>query len=106
MNYPDCDLDCDPEYVPIYTRHSLFNTTKQITLLFIVQSLLYCNPPNILIKIIQIKCLHRTKFLDPNSNLDLDLDNFAWYKRDVNDYPTHEDVNSHMASVHVYLLIS
>ena len=36
-----------PEDVPIYTGYSLFHTTKRITLLFIVQSLLNCNPPNI-----------------------------------------------------------
>ena len=35
----DCDLDRDPEDVPVYTEHSLINTTKRITLLFIVQSL-------------------------------------------------------------------
>ena len=45
-------LDHDPEDVPIYTGHSLFNTTKHITLLFIVHSLLLCNPPNIWIKMI------------------------------------------------------
>ena len=65
----DFDLDCDPEDVPVYTGHSLFNTTKHITLLFIVQSLLHYNLPNIWIKItyitIQIECLHGTKFLDP-----------------------------------------
>ena len=42
-----CDLDCDPEDVHIYTGHPLFNVTECITLLFIVQSLLHCNPPNI-----------------------------------------------------------
>ena len=35
----DTDLGHNPEDVPIYTGHSLFNTTKCITLLFIVQSL-------------------------------------------------------------------
>ena len=34
-------MDCNSEFVPIYMRHSLFNTTKCITLLFIVQSLLH-----------------------------------------------------------------
>ena len=68
----DCDLDRDPEDVPVYTGHSLIHTTKRITLFFIVQSLLHPNPPNIWIKIIQIKCLHRTKFCDP--------DNFALCK--------------------------
>ena len=48
----DCDLDHDPEDVPAYTGHSLFNTAKCNTLLFIVQSLLHHNPPNIWIKII------------------------------------------------------
>ena len=37
-NYLDCNLDCDPEDVPVYTGHPLFNTTKLIMLLFIV----YC----------------------------------------------------------------
>ena len=46
QKYLDCDLDCNPENVPIYTGHALFNTTKCITLLFIVQSLLHRNPPN------------------------------------------------------------
>ena len=40
-NYLDRDLDwyldCDPDDVPVYTGYSLFNTTKCITLLFIVQ---------------------------------------------------------------------
>ena len=55
-NYLDRDLDSnlerDPEDVPVYMGHSLFNTTKRITLLFIVQSLSHRNPPNIWIKII------------------------------------------------------
>ena len=42
---------------------------------------LHRNPPNICIKIIliaiQIECLHRTKFIDPDRNLDSELDNFA-----------------------------
>ena len=58
----DWDLDRDPKDVHIVTGHSLFNTTKRITLLFIVWSLEHCNPPNILIKFIQIaiqiECLH------------------------------------------------
>ena len=33
------DLDLDPEDVPVYTRHSLFNSTKCITLSLMVQSL-------------------------------------------------------------------
>ena len=48
----DCHLDRDPEVVPVYTGHSLFNTTKRITLLFIVQTLLHRNLDNIGIKVI------------------------------------------------------
>ena len=55
-----------------------------ITLSFIVQSLLHRNPPLIWIQIIritiQIECLHRTKFLDPDRNLDRNPDNFALHK--------------------------
>ena len=43
----DCNLDRDPEVVPVYTGHSLFNTTKCITLLLIVQTLLHRNLDNI-----------------------------------------------------------
>ena len=58
-NYRDCDRDCnrdcnldhDPKDAPFYMGNSLFNTIKQITLLFIVQSLLNHNP-NILIEFI------------------------------------------------------
>ena len=44
-HYLDRDLDPDrnPEDVHIYKGHSLLHTTKGITLLFIVQSLLHCN---------------------------------------------------------------
>ena len=78
-NYPDRTL--------VYRGHLLFNTTKRITLLFIVQSLLHCtcNPLYIWIKIIHIAikilCLHGTKFLDPDCDLDPDLDYFAPCKR-------------------------
>ena len=48
----DCNLDRDPEVVPVYTGHLLFNTTKRITLLFIVQTLLDRNLNNIGIKVI------------------------------------------------------
>ena len=48
----DRNLDCDPEDVPIHTGHSLFNTTKCITLFFMVRSFLHRNPSNIGIKII------------------------------------------------------
>ena len=58
---------------------------KCITLLFIVQSLLHYNPPNIWIEIIQIvnqiKCLPGTKCLYPDCDLDCDLYNFAPCKR-------------------------
>ena len=68
QNYLDRNLDCNPKDVPVYTGHSLFNTTKRITLLFIVQSFLHCYPPNIWIEIsqiaIQIECLQGTKFHD------------------------------------------
>ena len=43
----DCKLDCQPEDVPVYTGHSLFNTTKRVTLFFIVTPLLHRNPPYI-----------------------------------------------------------
>ena len=48
----DCNLDPNPEDVPVYMKHSLFNTTKRITLLFITQSMLHRNPPNIWIILI------------------------------------------------------
>ena len=52
----------------------IFNTTKRIKLLFIVQSLLHRNSLNIWIKInkivIQIKSLHGTKLLNPESDPD------------------------------------
>ena len=61
--------------------YSMFNTTKRITLLFIVPFLFYRNPPNIWIKIIQIaiqmEFLLVTKYLDTDRNLHLDLNNFA-----------------------------
>ena len=83
----DCNLDHDPEDVPVYTGHSLFHTTKRITLLFIVQSLLNHNPLNIWLKIIritiQIDCLHGTKVLDSNRDLDCDLDNLSPCKRGI-----------------------
>ena len=46
-NYMKGNLDCDAKDVPVFTGHSLFNTTKRITLLFIVQHSLHRNPPNI-----------------------------------------------------------
>ena len=92
----DCNPDRDPKDVPDYMGHSLLNTTKCITLLFIVQLLSQCitllfivqssshqNLPNIWIKIIQIviqiECLHGTTFLD----LVHDPDNFAPYKQGI-----------------------
>ena len=55
-NYLDRDLDSnldrDPEVVPVYTGYSVFKTTKRITLLFIVQTLLHRNLDNIGIKVI------------------------------------------------------
>ena len=47
------NLDRDLEDEPVYMGHSLFITTMPITFLFIVQSLLHYNSPNVLIKIIQ-----------------------------------------------------
>ena len=44
-NYLDRDVDCKPGDVPVYTGHSLFNTTKRTPLLFIFQLLLHRNPP-------------------------------------------------------------
>ena len=80
----DCNLDRNPQDVPVYMGNSLFNTTKRITLLFIVQSLLHRSLPNIWITIvIQIKCLHGTKFFDPDCHLDRDLDNFALCKQGI-----------------------
>ena len=48
---PDCNLDADLDHNPEMYSFTRFNTTKHITLLFIVQSLLHRNPPNILIKL-------------------------------------------------------
>ena len=59
---------------------------QQITVLFIVQSLLHRYPPNIWIKIIQIviqiKCLHGT-FYDLDWDLDGDPDNCAQCKQGI-----------------------
>ena len=44
----DCNLDRDPEDIPVYTGHSLFNKTNCNTLLLVVHR----NPPNIWIKIV------------------------------------------------------
>ena len=58
----------------VYSGHSLFNITKSVTIVFIVYAVIVWwfrnrNQPNIWIKFslitIQIDCLHRTKFLDP-----------------------------------------
>ena len=77
----DCNLDHDPEDVPVYMEDSFFHTTKRITLLFIVQSLLHHNPPNIWIKMIQIEYLHGTKYIDLDCDLDCDPGNFAHVNR-------------------------
>ena len=59
QNYLDRNLDCYlGEEAPVYTGRSLFNITKIVTLLFVVQSLLYRNSPNMWIEIIQIEFLH------------------------------------------------
>ena len=83
----DCKLDGDPEGVLVYMGHSLFNTTKHITLLFIVWSFLHHNQHHIWIKIIQIaiqiEYLQGKKFLDPECNLDCDPDNFAPCKQGI-----------------------
>ena len=67
------------EDVPLYTGHSLFNTTKCITL-FIVPSLLHCNPASILIKSsrsLSRSSVSQEKFHD----LDRCVANFALCKR-------------------------
>ena len=43
----DYILDRNPEDVPVYMGHSLFNTTKHITLLSFVRALLHRNPSRI-----------------------------------------------------------
>ena len=91
---PDCNLDCyldhDPENVPVYAGHSLFNAIKCITLLLIVQSLLHRNPPYIWIKIIQvpiqIECLHGIKCLDSDHVLDCNLDYLVPCKQGIREY--------------------
>ena len=68
-SYLECYLDRAPEVVPVHTGHSLFITTKRITLFFIVQRMLNHNLDNI-----------RINYLDSRSrcsvytgqNLDLD----------------------------------
>ena len=39
QNYLDRNRDANPEAAPVYTGHSLFNITKNVTIVFIVQSL-------------------------------------------------------------------
>ena len=41
--------------------------------------MLHGKPPHIQINIIQINCLQGTKYIDPDADLDCDLDNFAGY---------------------------
>ena len=67
-----------------FTWESIVQYNKRTTLLFIVQLLIYRNP-NIAI---QIECLQKTKFLDPDSDLDRDLDNFALCKWGIILYKT------------------
>ena len=89
QNYLDRDLD-DIYLDNIYMGHSLFNTTKRVTLLFIVtkQSTLYLDYsyPHV----IQIECLHGTKFLDPDRDVVCDPDNLAC-KRACNSQPVKLD---------------
>ena len=79
----DCNLDRNPEDVPIYTKQSLcsIQSTKRITLLFIVSS----QSTNIWIKmiqiVIQIKCSHGIRFIDPDCDLDYDPDHFPLCKQ-------------------------
>ena len=73
----DWNLDRDPDDASVYTGHELFNITKIVTLLVIVQSLLHSNPPNILIKIILIT---RVKILHQGHNLGRDPENYALCK--------------------------
>ena len=55
----DFDLVRDQKDVSFYTGHSLFNTTKCITLLYIVQSLLHHNPPYISgMKLSRSRCVY------------------------------------------------
>ena len=60
----------------------MFNNciTKRLTFAFFVKRLFDGsdhNPPNIKINIIQIECLHKTKFFDQDHDLDCKLNNFA-----------------------------
>ena len=81
--YLDCDLDSDLEDAPVYMGHSLFNITKIVILLLIVD----CNLSNNFIKItqiaIQIECLHKAKFLDPDHNLGHDQGNLSPCNRGI-----------------------
>ena len=97
QNYLDHNIDCNldyhldsnPEDASVYIGHLLFNLTKSIMIVFIVQSLcdgpdIAIHPASIWIKIIQIeikiKCLHWTKLIDPDGDLDCNPDNFALCK--------------------------
>ena len=68
-NNLDHCLDCDLEYAPVYTEHTLLNMTKSIMILIIVHAA------------IEIKCLHRLKYLDLDLDEDPNLDNFSPCKR-------------------------
>ena len=56
----DINLDRDPEDAPVYTRHSLFNRSKHVTFVFIVQSLF--DSPDIAIHLISGLELSRSGF--------------------------------------------
>ena len=96
-NYLDHNVDC--EDVPVYKGHSLINTTKHITLLYIVQSLLHCYPLNIWIKIIQIviqmECL---QIFDSDS----DLDNFAPCKWGISEFLDEKKTIIHCKLKYLY----
>ena len=81
----DINLLCVPENSPIYIGYSLFNITKQVTFVFIVQ-LLFDDQDIAIYNIcglkviqfmIQIECLQATKCLSLDNNLDHDPDSFA-----------------------------
>ena len=72
----ECNLDRDPEDVPVYRGYSLF-TLHHIVFHFSV--IVTSQSIFIWIKIIQIaiqiKCLHGMKYLDPECDLDRDPNN-------------------------------
>ena len=87
----DCNLDRDPEGVPVYSEHSLIIVQHNKAHHIVVHcSVIVTSQSIIWIKIIlitiQIECLHGTKFLDPDSDLDCDLDNFGPCKRGIRQF--------------------